>query len=242
MTYREAVYMCLDEVKIHSDDSTFTEDHILFLLDKYRAHFLVQKYTNVKNQIPASNYQEICLNLTETSAIPGDYCLGTYLRSVEKVPFLLRIGINRVYAPDYFNSEITLVNKERFKYVGTNKYLQNIIYCTIGPDNHLYFKSSNPQFLYLEQVRMNAVFQDSQKVSVLSCEDSDTVCDVLDKEFPLEESLAPTVINAVVRELLGATWRPKDDINNANDDLSDLANFLIRNTKTNIQKQIEGDV
>ena len=44
MTYREIVYMCLDTLKITSDDSIFNEDHILFLINRYRSILLQQKY------------------------------------------------------------------------------------------------------------------------------------------------------------------------------------------------------
>lgn len=33
-TYAELVYMVLDEIKGMSDDFTFNEDHVIFLLDK----------------------------------------------------------------------------------------------------------------------------------------------------------------------------------------------------------------
>ena len=36
-TYRQLIYLVLDELKLMSDDSSFTEDHIIFLLSKYRA-------------------------------------------------------------------------------------------------------------------------------------------------------------------------------------------------------------
>ena len=45
MTYKELVYLALDALKIHSDDSKFTEDHVIFLLNKYRAYALKQKYS-----------------------------------------------------------------------------------------------------------------------------------------------------------------------------------------------------
>ena len=44
MTWREAVYMVLDELKLMSDDSNFNEDHIIFLLSKYRSFILKQTY------------------------------------------------------------------------------------------------------------------------------------------------------------------------------------------------------
>jgi hypothetical protein len=39
--YKELVYMVLDSVKIVSDDSIINEDHVIFLLNKYRA-FLIK--------------------------------------------------------------------------------------------------------------------------------------------------------------------------------------------------------
>ena len=40
MTYREIVYMILDEIKSVSDDAFFTEDHVIFLAGKIRAFLL----------------------------------------------------------------------------------------------------------------------------------------------------------------------------------------------------------
>ena len=47
-TYRELVYLVLDELKGTSDDFTYTEDHIIFLLNKYRAFLLKQKYSDIR--------------------------------------------------------------------------------------------------------------------------------------------------------------------------------------------------
>ena len=106
-TYREITSMIMDEVKTISDDSQFTEDHILFLLDKYRAFLLKQKYSDIKKQIPDSNYQTICLDLIPTPAIAGEECIGgSYLRSKTKIPFLINIGVPRVYPMNYYLGDI----------------------------------------------------------------------------------------------------------------------------------------
>lgn len=226
MTYREATYLVLDEVKASADDSFFTEDHVIFLLGKYRTFLLKQRYSDIKKQIPESNYQTICLDLIEVPAIPGEPCEGgSYLRSKEKVPFLMKVGIPKVYPVDYYQGGITYISRERMRYVGYNKYLQNIIYCSLGPDNYLYFKSSNPQYLYLEKARMTGIFEDPRATSELQCpdENGDTVCDVLDKTFPIEDALIPPMIELVVKELLGAEYRPKDESNDAKDGLSEVA-------------------
>ena len=224
-TYKELVYMCLDELKLYSDDALYTEEHIMFLLGKYRTFLIKQRYSDVKKQIPESNYQTICLDLIEVPAISGEPCEGgSYLRSKEKIPFLMKIGNPRVYPIDYYQGEITYVSRDRMRYVGYNKYLQNIIYASLGPDNYLYFKSFNPQFLYLEKVRMTGIFEDTLAASELQCpdENGDTVCDVLDREFPIENALIPPLIQLVVEELTKVEYKPEDKENNSDDDLSEV--------------------
>lgn len=222
-TFREIIYMILDEMKISTDDSYFTEDHIMYLINKYRVLILKQRYSDIKKQIPESNYQTICLDLIEVPAISGEPCEGgSYLRSKEKVPFLMQIGVPKIYPIDYYQGGITYVSRERMRYIGYNKYLQNIIYCSLGPDNYLYFKSNNPQYLYLEKVKLTGIFEDSINASQLQCS-NDKECDILDRTFPLEDSLIPIVIELVVKELLAANYRPKDDINDAKDELSEVA-------------------
>ena len=215
--------MALDELKLSSDDAQFTEDHVMFLLNKYRTFLLKQRYSDIKKQIPESNYQTICLDLIQVPAISGDACEGgTYLRSKEKIPFLMKIGIPRVYPLDYYQGEITYVSRDRMRYVGYNKFLQNIIYCSIGPDNYLYFKSFNPQYLYLEKVKFTGIFQDSMQASDLQCPDDngETVCNPIDRIFPIEDALVPPLIELVVKELAGSTYKPDDEANNAKDDLA----------------------
>ena len=238
-TYRELVYLVLDELKLVSDDSTFTEDHVVFLLNRYRTFLLKQRYSDIKKQIPDSNYQSICMDLIQVPAISEEPCEGgTYLRSSVKVPIPMQIGSPKVTPMDYYQGEITYVSRERMRYVGYNRFLPNIIYCSIGPDQYLYFKSFNPQYLYLEKVKFTGVFENAEKASELECGTSD-ICDILDKEFPIEDSLISPLIELVLKELAGPAWKPQDDTNNASDDLANLANFIRRSTKNNVQKQIE---
>lgn len=239
-TYRELVYLVLDELKLSADDAYFTEDHVIALLSKFRGLLLKQQYKDVKKEIPESNFQTLCLDLIQVPAITGEPCEGgTYLRSKEKIPFLMNISTPRVYTEDYYQGDITYVSRERMKYVGYNRWLPNIIYASIGPDNYLYFKSFNPQYLYLEEVRLTGIFEDPEKAAEFECDKSKDSCDILDMTFPLEEALIPQVIQLVVNELTGSIYKPRDGENNASDDLSELAAFIRNNVKSNLQKQIE---
>lgn len=241
MLLKEIVYMCLDELKLHSDDTEFTEAHIAFLANKWRAFLLKKQYLDIKKEIPQSNYQTVCLSLEVDNSSTN--CESTIsLRSAEELPDVLPIGSGKVFpSGDYFTGEITYVSKDRLKYVGNNKYLKNIIYCALGPDKHLYFKSNNPQFAYLKKVKYSGIFEDTLEASNYECADSEgnTTCSYLDKEFPLEPALVPLLVQSIVQELSSAVYKPSDDTNNAKDDLASLAYFIRRNLKSDLTKELE---
>lgn len=224
MTWKEIIYICADELKFSSDDSFYTNEHLVFLLTKYRAFLLKQRYSDIKKQISESNYQNICLDLIEVPAISGEPCEGSsYLRSSTKLPTTMMIGNPRVYPTDFYQGEISYISRERMRYVGYNRFLQNIIYCSKAPDGYLYFKSWNPQFLHLEKVRVSAVFEDAKEASALGCaEDGTTVCKLEDKIFPLEDSLTPPLVELVVKELRNPEFMKEDVENNAEDNLPDV--------------------
>ena len=97
--------MVLDELKEHSDDAYYTEDHIIFLAANWRAALLEKKYPNNKKDIPSENYTEICLDVEEADAMGGSPCGVTYLKTTKKIPSILRVGYPKVYPVDYFSSE-----------------------------------------------------------------------------------------------------------------------------------------
>ena len=247
MKVGEIVYMVLDMAQAAtSDDAFWTEEHVVFLLKKYRS-FLIKKEqekeratTDIASEF---EYQQICLDLEKVPAIDGEPCTGGYyLRTTQKVPKLLEGNQPRVYPVDFYQGiRITYVPRDRMRYVGTNKYLQNIIYVSLGPDLHLYLNSSNPQFFYLKHLRMSAIFEDFDDAAGLLCDEggASMACDVLDEEFPIREYLVPTLLELVVKALVGTEYKPVDSKNDAADDLSDIAGFLRRNLKGGLQKQIE---
>lgn len=231
--------MVLDELKLSSDDAYFNEEHIAFLIGKYRGFILRQQYKGVKKEIPESNFQTMYTDLIQVPAITGVPCEGgVFLRTKEKVPFLMTVATPRIYTEGFYSGEISYISRERMKYVGYNRWIPNIIYASMGPDNYIYFTSSNPQFLHLEGVKITGIFENPEKVNDCSIENT---CDYSNKEYPLEEGLIPQVLELVVKELLSAEYRPEDSSNNAEDDLSNLMAFLRKNAKSNLVKALEGE-
>ena len=80
----------------------------------------------------------------------------------------------------------------------------------------------NPQFLYLSKIKVTAIFEDASIASELECGDNKE-CDVLDRKFPIEESLVTPLVSLIVGEVLGAKYKPDDNKNNAKDDSSDVS-------------------
>ena len=104
-------------------------------------------------------------------------------------------------------------------YRGTKNEPYNIIYVAKGPDDYLYLKSSNPQFLYLKNLSIDAIFQNPKDIIELcNCN-----CDLLDSYFPIEESLVHILISNIVAELSGVKYQPTDKVNNAKNDMENVA-------------------
>ena len=114
MTYRELVYMCLDEIKLASDDSYITEDHILYLISKYRAFLLRQKYEKTNMPASISNYQKI------------------KVQKEDIIPNILGIAKPKVYVGEgAAKVSYTFVTPHRFDFVGNNRILKPVSFCTL---------------------------------------------------------------------------------------------------------------
>ena len=197
MKYRELVYMCLDEIKLASDDSYITEDHILFLISKYRAFLLRQKYDKTTLPVAESNYQKIKVS---TNSI---------------IPDVMGIAKPRVYVGEGATKvSYTFVTPHRFEFVGNNRIIKPISYCTINDENKLEFKAIPDD---KTTINLYAVFEDCLKAS-----EFDLTGDILDEVCPIEAELVSGVQELVVKDALGIAYRPTDFINNASDDLSKI--------------------
>ena len=240
MTYSEIVYIIKDLLKIISDDSTFETEHVVWLASRMRNLLLKKYYDTPKKPTPDSAYQTICLDLVYSDDY--DMCgVSDFLVSADTVPYTMSISNNKVYPINYFLGNIEFISKERFKYAGSNKYTKNIIFATIGPDNHLYLRSGNAQFLSLEKVKMTAVFENAEQAATLVCNDECNCIDIMEQTFPIEEALVPELIEMTIRELATGIYHPADNKNNAKDDLSDIMQFIRQNMKHRYLKEYGGE-
>ena len=243
-TYKEAIYMCLDLLKGMSDDFTYTEEHIAYLLDKFRALLLKQRYgNNRKNEIPYSNYQTVSINL-KLSTFEGNKYYVCKPVDGTTIPYTLQIGIPRisVATDSYGDLNLEYVSRERLPYVGNNRFLQNIWYCALDEQNRLLLKTSSIR-MFEENTkdntltfRITALFENPRELPNEINVTDDT--EAFDMNIPIEESLISTLIEMVVKEIANSMYIPEDDQNNAKDDKSDMQSFVARNMKTDFAKQL----
>lgn len=217
MLYKDVVYMISDELKLSSDDADYNENHILTLMDRYRSFLLKQKYADIKKDIPLQNYQLIrtTFDLNETKKIN---------QTLESIPKIMTIGNTRIYNDSYYDENFIFTTKDRMKWVGNQQFIPNFIYCSIDPNHKLsifckdntILKALLPSDTTIKFIYIYAIFEESIIANDVIYGLPDI--DILNKEFPLEESLISPLTQLVVKELIQGITIPNDNLNNANSD------------------------
>lgn len=226
-TLGEIVYMALDILKERSDDAYYTEEHMAFLAKRMRSLLLEKKYTASKMKtfldLPDEDRQTLCMELEPGTGLPLS-CGHGWLRTTEKVPQEMPVAAARVYpVSDVIQSMVTLVPVERMPYVGHNRWLRDIIWCARSDDGHYWLRSTHPEFMMLERIRVSAVFSDPEEVWRMQCRGEGKACDPMAMEFPLEGALIPQCVELMVQEIAGSRYAPEDKDNDARDGLGRAA-------------------
>lgn len=220
MKTKELIYRILQLLKVNTDDSSenYSEEFIYNVLLEKRAFIIKQQYKDARKNIPLSMYQEICVDLEKTNIIPGLECTDEILTSTNPLPKLIDFsadyGVSRLilHTVDKYNIPFSVVPFERLAYVGSSKWTKNLVFVALGYDYKLYFKSNNPLILKLNMVKVYGIFNNPEEAANYSCTDT-IICDVLDSDFPLDESLIDYVIRLTINELL-PTIDLKNDLQN----------------------------
>ena len=206
-TYRRCVYMVLDALKIDSDDSRWEVDHIIFMLEKYRALLMKQRYSHYRVDVPIPYFQILNIDLERQ----GDYLIST--KTLPSILNLNGIELETSLVSSELDLIFHLITIDRFKYVGYNKYLKNQIYCTIDYDGKLKIKW-NDTLEGLSQIQYNTLLE--HPVEIIDFTNSDT--NPLDLDFPVEEAVINDIVGMCIKELASYNYLPTNNTNDAADD------------------------
>ena len=167
------------------------------------------------------------------------------LKSVEKIPDKLDIGTMSLFTRNLADYNISFVNMAKLRFAGSNRYVKNQIYAAMS-GGYLFLSSGNPTIQYLEKIGLTGIFEDVEAASELPVEidgcmsenSSEANCDPYDNEFPLEDELMPQLIDYILKQTIGAAYRPEDPQNNANDDLSNIHSFVRQHMKNEFDRTL----
>lgn len=206
ITYKEAVYLVLDELKLNNDDTVWEPSHIIAILDKYRALLIKQRYSHIRGELPRSFYQPLEIFLDPT--IPCYH-----------IPRLIDLnGIEMDVTIISENKEvISLIPYERFQYIGANKWLANQVFASLDYNNDLLVKA--PVNFKPCKADLYAVLETPlDLISFNSLPNTDRLAYL----FPIEQAMYPDIISLTVKELSASIYLPNDTLNNANDNLNNI--------------------
>jgi len=202
MTLYSLINDARERLRLFSDDSGVSDEHIKYLINNTRAKFIKQYLNDVKKKIPQAIRQQIQLNL-ESNPTQG-FSASKFLRSVEEVPRL--ITTQSSYNRDVLSSDnelirtFTMTSYKRLPYIGTRRGLNSVVYGAIGDNDKLYLTSGDDKIVFLSDVKMYGVFEDPEAAWMLSME-YDPLVDYEEVEYPLEPSMASLVVEDIIKQL-----------------------------------------
>jgi len=220
MTKKELIYTVFERLKINSDDMDITEEFVSFLIDSKRAMLLKQRFDAKPWAMPLETKQEICVNLELTARVPGFECVGTILRSDAPLPESIKIkgkeGPLTIRKTDKTAIHVNIIPLERLPYIGSNRALAMMIYGAIDYDNRLYLISQSGKINLMTDIRVADIFEKPDVAAELECTaDSETECEIWDREYPVELSMVDDIVKLVVQDLVKTINIPEDGVNNA---------------------------
>ena len=147
-TFRQLIYMVADLAKQVSDDDTLTNNHIAFLLKKYRSYLLKQKYAKSTNNAPDSNYQTVCAKMEQVSSSTScayQDCLSgqnsNMLRSIDAVGEPLSFGDTKISifkCPGEYSIKLDIVGQDKSINTEQAEYINNLFDYIFTSDNTIY--------------------------------------------------------------------------------------------------------
>ena len=239
MTLREIIYDVLEHLNAYSDDHKFSEEHIAFKIHTKRSLLLTQAMSKLNKEIPLEALQNVCMALEIDENCFQDLKV---LKTVNKLPSTInntgRGNIVHAFAGSRFQKTINIVDYARLPYLIAEQYTDNMLYVATDPNNYLVVVNPKESHLLLEQLEVEAVFENAEEAYAYDCvnlayattynpdvetvlneEELDpTICDFWDAKYPLESQMVGPIVQMIVKELLIKLQIPIDEINNAEAD------------------------
>ena len=208
-----------------SDDTELDERHVTYLLNNQRSLWLRNEYNKPGRSIDSNIIQDLgCLELEEAS--PEDCCIETngciVLRTKKKIPNTIELhaktAITRVGPINKTSSPFSFMPYHKAVYSGNGRYNKNIVFTYIL-NNRIYIKTNSLAANMLDYINVRGVFEDpTAAAEFIDCDGKP--CFTYEDEYPINNWMIPFVKEQVLNQLGVALSTPKDESNDAKEDIN----------------------
>ncbi len=220
MTKNEIIYTIVEKLRIHSDDSDFSEELISSMIDTKRAMLMRQLYSKSPWQIPPEVRQTLSIDMELVDRVDG-YCTGgKILMSDLPLPVSIKVkgkdGPLIVKNKDMVQIPINIISIERLPYLFNNKYTQHLIYCAKTDSGKIILISKDDKHRFLKEIRVTDIFENPEEARQLQS-GMDFALDDWEYEYPVELAMVDTIVELVFKDLAASRSLPSDNTNDAAD-------------------------
>jgi len=227
MTGLEIIFAIREGLKEYVDDTKYTNDYLMFLVDNKRTKYIRREYNNIQRPVDEQLVQTIILSLEEidSSDMPSKYeSESDTTRSTIRLPMVIGLDhrnmIERIATVGKFERPINIVSRKRFIYSGSGDYDVDQIFGMIDGDRYLHLKSSSGEERAYDEISFSAVFE--RPMDQLKYDSVNSDQNIRTFNYPLKKQIADIVILEIIQELASLKILPTDQENNSADDATIL--------------------
>ena len=217
-TFGQAIYALRERIRQHSDDSDFEDLYLLYELNIQRALYYRNEYNKNNRIIDDQAKQVICVELIDasTSESSCDITGCNILKSKKKIPKLLelheKIALTNITTTDLNTIPFVYVPFSSFFFAGKTRFNKNSVYVTLNPNGHVFVKSSNPNFNFIEKILIYGIFEET--LEALSYPE-DCLDNYFEKKYPASAHVLTYILAMTADILVKKMQIPRDTTNNS---------------------------
>lgn len=221
----EIIYDIREILNEYSDDSNYSDEHILYLYNLKREKALRQLYDDKSRNFDKIVQQSLCLTLNEIDkGLCGITVDCSVLRSTQTLPKLLAVR-NRdtllsVTASVMLSKSFKIIDYFQADLILSRPY-SNGIYVTFDTEGYLYLFSKTPEHKLINSVFITGVFSNPSELenynNSCSCETIVESCFTVDSEYPAPAYIIDMARDEIIKLLLIKEQSKLDEQNNSSD-------------------------
>lgn len=222
----QIIYDVKELLNQYSDDSDYSDKHILYLYNLKRSKYLRQLLDDKSRTFDKIMIQSLCLEFEEVDKSICELTVGcTVLRSKKPLPTLLpvrnRDTLLSIQPSIALSKPFKVIDINQANYILDRPY-SNAIYATVNNEGYIYIFSNTPEHKLISCLYINGIFNDPSDLENYSncceCEDKIESCFTEESDYPAPAFIIDAARDDIIKLFLGSKEQVKEDKNNNSDD------------------------